>query len=103
MATSKIHGSVKKIGSRVTHMNGKTRVEEIMQIEVEPTDEQKKMFEKDPTDLIKQLLTQEGHTFRELKGIEPGRPVSHLRGGWFHIVYDAANPGSVCSWHYYYY
>jgi hypothetical protein len=103
MASSKISGSVKKVGSRVTHLNGNTRVEEIVEIDLKPTDEQKKAFEKDPTDLIKQLLTQEGHTFREVKGVEIGKPVSHLRGAWFHIVYDAGNPGLVCAWQYFHY
>ena len=103
MASSKISGSVTNIGSRVTHMDGNTRVEEIFRIEIESSDEQKKAFDKDPIGLIKRLLTQEGHKFKDVTSTETLKGVSHLRSGWFHIVYDKANPGSVCSWHYFYY
>ena len=103
MASSKISGSVKMIGSRTTHMEGDTRVEEIVRIEIEPTDEQKKAFEKDPIDLVKRLLTQEGHTFKDVTSHEPMKVVSHLRSGWFHIVYDKRHPENVCTWHIYTY
>ena len=98
MANSKISGSVEKIGSRVTHMEGNVRVEELVRVTIEPTADQKKAFEKDPIDLIKRLLTQEGHKFKDVKSPEPMKVVSHLRTAWFHIVYDAGNPGAVCTW-----
>ena len=96
MSSSKISGSVEKIGSRVTHMEGNLRVEELVRITIGPAADQKKAFEKDPIDLIKRLLTQEGHKFREVKS-EPGKPVSHLRSEWFHIVYSTSGE-PACIW-----
>ena len=103
MSSSKVSGTVEKIGSRVTHMEGNVRVEELVRITIEPTADQKKAFEKDPIDLIKRLLTQEGHKFKDVTSPEPMKVVSHLRTAWFHIVYDRANPAAQCSWHLYTY
>jgi len=90
-----IKGSVEKIGSRVTHKDGKVRVEEIVRISIEPTDEQQKTFKENPIGLIKNLLTQEGHPFRDVKN---KKIVSHLRSEWYHIEYDASDPDAVCYW-----
>jgi hypothetical protein len=98
MDSSKISGSVEKIGNRVTHKEGDVRVEELVRITIEPTADQKKAFEKDPIDLIKRLLTQEGHKFKDVKSPEPMKVVSHLRTAWFHIVYDSSSPDDVCRW-----
>jgi hypothetical protein len=103
MDSSKIKGTVEMIGNRVTQAEGNLRVEEMVRVTIEPTPEQIKEFEKDPVAMIKRLLTQEGHKFKDVVSPEPMKPVSHLRSAYFHTVYDRANPGDVCHWHRYTY
>jgi hypothetical protein len=98
-----IKGSVEKVGSRITHVEDNIIVEEIVRVTIKPTADQKKAFEKDSIGLIKKLLKQEGHKFKDVIDHDPSRPISHLRSALFHIVYDRANPGAVCSWHRYTY
>jgi hypothetical protein len=77
---------------------GNVRVEEVVRIRIEPTVDQQKAFEKDAIELIKRLLTQEGHSFKDVSNGEGSKPVSDLRSIWMHIVYDRSDPGLVCVW-----
>lgn len=99
MERSKIRGTVKKVGTRVTHTEEVLRVEDAMEVSLDLTADEQEEFQKNPADLIKRLLTQEGHAFKDVS-IAAGHGISHLRSGWFHIVYDKGNPGNVCVWIY---
>jgi hypothetical protein len=104
METTKINGTVKKAGTRVTRTEHNLQVEDIFDISFELSADQKKKYENNPTELIKHLLTQEGLAFKDVVIRGPhSTPISHLRTAWFHIVYDAARPGQVCTWHLYSY
>ena len=101
MDSSKFKGSVKKVGTRVTHTDQILRVEEVMEIGLELPASQQKAFEKDPAGLIKGLLTQEGHAFKDvIIRADPSKPISHLRSQWVHIVIDINTPENVCMWIY---
>jgi hypothetical protein len=71
-------------------------VEEVVRISFDPTGEQQPASGGIPVGLVKNLLTQEGHAFRDVKS--RGGIVSHLRSEWYHIVYDASAPEAVCMW-----
>ena len=99
MESSKISGTVKKVGTRVTHTEQILRIEDAMEISLDLSADQQREFQKNPGDLIKRLLTQEGHAFRDVS-IAADHGISHLRSGWFHIVYDKGTPANVCVWIY---
>jgi hypothetical protein len=63
MERSKIRGTVKKVGTRVTHTEEVLRVEDAMEISLDLTADEQEELQKNPADLIKRLLTQEGHAF----------------------------------------
>ncbi len=102
MDSSRINGSVKKVGTRVTRTERNVRVEDILEISLETTADQQKALESNPAELIKRFLTQEGLAFKDVvvRGDLRSMPVSHLRSEWFHVVYDAAEPNLVCKWLY---
>jgi hypothetical protein len=100
---STLVGSVKKIGTRVTHIGDNIRVEGVFKITAQPTADQQKAYENNPGGFIKELLRQEGLPFKDVRiGSDRGLEiVSHLELQeiqWFHIEWDRDNPGMVCIW-----
>ena len=57
-----------------------------MEIELDLIADQQDEFQKNPADSIKKFLTQEGHAFKDVT-IPADHQISHLRSGWFHIMY----------------
>ena len=97
MPESKIQGSVKRIGRRITEIGGRYTISDLHEIDLQPSADQKADFLANPASYFERLLRQEGHPVQKVI-IPKGADVTVKPMYWVHITDDERNPAWRCVW-----